>query len=229
VSRELSPLAPGEELIDTESFQRLHTGIPGAKPGWRQVPSGGRSALRPASWAPLVRGAANPPAAPPEIELVDRLTRQHVERIAVQRARAHAEAVAFFLARRGHIQATCCDPSPLRELGPIHWSERRFTLAAVLEQQKPYCGAPWRDALTSRIVRSLGREGVRQIALVPISVYERPVAFLYADAGRKPFAARSVAALSSICSEIAGVFERMIVERKRDQAPDCQLDGSPGA
>ena len=218
MSPEISPLGPGEELIDAESFQRLHTGIPGPEPGWRAAPLAGRSALRSASWAPLPRGAANPPAAPTEIELVHRLTRQDVERIAVKRARVHADAVAFFLARRGRIQATCCDPEPPRDLEPIHWTGRRFALASVLEQQQPYFGAPWRDALTSRIVRSLGREGVRQIALVPISVYGRPVAFLYADAGRKPFAARSVAELSSLCSEIAGVFERMIVERKRDPA-----------
>ena len=217
MSPEISPLGPGEELIDVESFHRLYTGIPGLEPGCRAAPLTGRSALGSASWAPLPRGAPNPRAAPPEIELVHRLARLDVERIAVKRARAHADAAAFFLARRGRIQATCCDPAPPRDLGPIHWTGRRFALASVLEQQQPYCGAPWRDALTSRIVRSLGREGVRQIALLPISVYERPVAFLYADAGRKPFAARSVAELSSICSDIAGTFERMIVERKRDQ------------
>lgn len=218
MSPELSPLGPGEELIDAEAFQRLHTGIPGPEPGWRPAPLAGRSALRSASWAPLPRGAPDPRAASPEIELVYRLTRQDVERIAVKRGRVHADAVAFFLARLGRIQATCCDPEPPRGLGPIHWTERRFALASVLEQQQPYCGAPWRDPLTSRIVRSLGRDGVREIALVPISVYERPVAFLYADARRRPFAARSVAELSSICSDIAGIFERMIVERKRDQA-----------
>jgi hypothetical protein len=155
---------------------------------------------------------------------VHRLTRQDVERIAVRRARVHADAAAFFLARRGRIQATCCDPEPPQGLAPIHWTGQRFALASVLEQQQPYCGAPWRDPLTSRIVRSLGREGIREIALVPISVYERPVAFLYADAGREPFAARSVAELSSICSDIAGIFERMIVERKRDQARAIGLE-----
>jgi hypothetical protein len=141
-----------------------------------------------------------------------------VERIAVQRARVHVDAVAFFLARGGRIQATCCHPEPPRRPGPIHWSERRFALATVLEQQQLYCGAPCRDPLTSRILRSLGRVGVREIALVPICVYDRPVAFLYADAAWKPFAAGSVAELSSICSDIAGIFERLLVERKRDEA-----------
>ncbi|HEY8154195.1 MAG TPA: hypothetical protein VII72_08725 [Myxococcota bacterium] len=203
--------------MDADSFQRLYTGIFGPKPGWRAAPLAGESALPSASRAPVPRRAPDPRAAPPEIELVHRLTHQHVERIAVKRARVHADAVAFFLARRGYIQATCADPNPPRGLGPIPWTERRFALTSVLEQQQPYCGAPWRDALTSRIVRSLGREGVQQIALVPISVYGRPVAFLYADAGRRPFAARGIAELSSICSDIAVIFERMIVERKRDR------------
>jgi hypothetical protein len=218
VSPEISPLGPGEELIDVESFHRLYTGIPGPKRGWGAAPLAGRRVLRSAEWAPPTWDATRPQAAPAEIELVHLLTRQDVERIAVKRARVHADAVAFFLARHGSIQATCCDPEPSRKLGPMHWTGRRFALASVLEQQQPYFGAPWRDALTSRIVRSLGREGVRQIALVPISVYERPVAFLYADAGWKPFAAGSGARLSWICSDIAGIFERMIVERKRDQA-----------
>jgi hypothetical protein len=43
------------------------------------------------------------------------------------------------------------------------------------------------------------------------------VAFLYADAGNKPFAARAVAELSTVCSDIGGIFERMLVEIKRDQ------------
>jgi hypothetical protein len=193
VSRELCPLGPAEELIDAESFQRLHSLVP--------LP------LRPARRA----------AAPPEIELVHRLTRPHVERAAVQRARVHADAVAFFLARHGRIRATCCDPEPPRRPGLIYYSEVRSGVASVLERQQVYCGPPPRDALTSRILRSLGREGVREILLVPICVYERTVAFLYADAGWKPFAAASVSALSSIGSRISSIFERLLVERKRDE------------
>jgi hypothetical protein len=141
-----------------------------------------------------------------------------VELLAVQRARAHADAVAFFLARRGRIQATCCDPEPPRRPVPIHY-ERRLGLASVLEQQQVYCGAPCRDPLTGRILHSLGREGVHEIVLVPISVYGRTVAFLYADAGWKSFTAATVAKLSSIGSCINGIFERLLLERKRDQAP----------
>ena len=217
MSCELRPLGPGEELIDAESFQRLHNGLLGPESGWLPAPLAERSGLRSASWAALPCDAPNPRTAPPEIELVHRLTRQDVERIAVQRARAHAEAVAFFLARRGRIQATCCDPEPPQRPGPIFATERRFALASVLDPRQLYCGAPCRDPLTSRILRSLGRVGVREIALVPIRVYDRPVAFLYADAAWKPFAAGSVARLASIGSDIAGIFERMLVERKRDQ------------
>jgi hypothetical protein len=194
VSRELSPLGPAEELIDAESFQRLHTAVP------------------------LPLRAPRRPAAPPELELVDRLTRQHVERVAVQCARVHADTVAFFLARRGRIRATCCDPEPPRRPRPIHCTQRRSALATVLEQQQVYFGEPPRDPLTSGILRSLGREGVREIVLVPICVYERTVAFLYADAGWKPFEAASVAALSSLGSRIARIFERLLLERKRDEA-----------
>ena len=194
MSRELGPLGPAEELIDAESFERLHTSIA------------------------LPLRAPRRPAAPPELELVDRLTRQHVERIAVQRARVHADAVAFFLARRGRIRATCCDPEPPRPPRPIDITQRRSALATVLEQQQVYSGAPSRDPLTRDILRSLGREGVREIVLVPICVYARTVAFLYADAGWKPFEAASVATLSSIGSRIAGIFERLLLERKRDEA-----------
>ncbi len=215
---ELSPLAPGEELIDAETFQRLHSGIADAERGWRPAPLPGQCALRSASWTPVPLRASHPPPAPPEIELVHRLTRQDVERLAVQRARAHAAAVAFFVARRGRIQATCCDPEPPQCPGPIRWTEPRFALATVLEQQQLYCGAPQRDPVTSRILHCLGRGGVREIALVPICVYDRPVAFLYADAGWRRFAAGSVAELASIGSNIAVIFERLLLERKRDEA-----------
>jgi hypothetical protein len=106
-----------------------------------------------------------------------------VERVSVQRARAHAEAAALFLSRRGGIEAMCCDPAPPRLPGPIHWTERPYSLATVLERRRLWRGAPARDPLTTRILRSLGRQGVREIALVPICVHERLVGFLYADAG----------------------------------------------
>ena len=201
MSHELCPLGPAEELIDAESFRRLHSGLLAPKPRRHPTP---RSE------------PAHPPAAPPELALVQRLTREDVERAAVRRARGHADAVAFFVARGGRIQATCCDPDPPRRPGPIHSTEQRFPLASVLEQQQVYHGAPGRDPLTTRILRSLGREGVRELVLVPICVYGRTVAFLYADAGWKPFAQASVAEFASIGSGIARIFERMIVERKRD-------------
>jgi hypothetical protein len=218
VSVEITPLGPGEELIDVESFRRLHSQIAGARRAASPAPLAEPGDFK-TSWARLPLRAPQPKAAAPEIELVDRLTRPDVERLAVRRARVHADAAAFFVARPGRIQATCCDPQPPRELASLHWSERRFMLDCVLEEQKAYSGAPWRDALTSRIARSLGREGVRQIALIPIAVYGRSVAFLYADAGRQPFAPRGVAELASICSDIGRVFERMLVEIKRDRAP----------
>ncbi len=199
-----------------ESFQRLYTGIPDLEPGWRPAPLPERSALCSTSWAP--QPAPHPPPAPPELELVHRLTRQDLERIAVRSARAHADAVALFLARRGAIQATCCDPEPPRLPEPIYWTERRSAVASVFERQQLYCGAPGRDWLTIRILRSLDREGVREIALVPICVRERLVAVLYADSGRKPFVAGSVAGLSSISDGIARSYELLIVERKRDEA-----------
>jgi hypothetical protein len=216
VSNPLCPLGPAEELIDAESFHRLYTVLLAPKSGRRPAPPEA-SALPSPPRTPRPPSRPRPPEAPPELELVHRLTRQDVERAAVRRARAQADAVAFFLARGGRIQATCCDPEPPRRPGPIHSSELRFALANVLEQQLVYHGAPGRDPLTTRILRSLGREGVREIVLVPICVYRRTVAFLYADAGWKPFAATSVAELASIGSGIARIFERMIVERKRDE------------
>jgi hypothetical protein len=216
VSKELCPLGPAEELIDAETFHRLYTALLAPKPGRRQAPRSEHTALPSSPRAPRAAREPRPREAQPELELVHRLTRQDVERAAVRRARGHADAVAFFLTRGGRIQATCCDPDPPRRPGPIHSTERRFPLASVLEQQQVYHGAPGRDPLTSRILRSLGREGVREIVLVPVCVYGRTVALLYADAGWKPFAHGAASELSKIGSGIARIFERMIVERKRD-------------
>jgi hypothetical protein len=216
VSHELCPLGPAEELIDAESFHRLYTALLARKPRRHPARRSEPSALPATPRAARSVSAPHPAAAPAELELIQRLTRQDVERAAVRRARGHADSVAFFLARGGRIQATCCDPDPPRRPEPIHSIERRFPLASVLEQQQVYHGAPGGDPLTSRILRTLGREGVREIVLVPICVYGRTVAFLYADAGWKPFARASVAEFASIGSGIARIFERMIVERKRD-------------
>ena len=216
MSKELCPLGPAEELIDADTFHRLYTALLAPKPGRRPAPRSEPTALPSSPRAPRAAREPHHREPQPELELVHRLTRQDAERAAVRRARGHADAVAFFVARGGRIQATCCDPDPPRRPGPIHSTERRFPLASVLEQQQVYHGAPGRDPLTSRILHSLGRDGVREIVLVPICVYGRTVAFLYADAGWKPVAQASVAEFASIGSGIARIFERMIVERKRD-------------
>jgi hypothetical protein len=211
VSHEISPLGPGEELIDWESFQRLHTGIRGPEPGWHPAPLPERNGLGSAAWMPL--HALHRPPQP--LEPMGCLGRPDVEQVAVGRARAHADAVALFHVRRGAIQLACCDPEPPRPPGAIESIARECALAAVLERRQPYCGAPGRDALTRRILRCLGREAAREIALVPICVGERLVALLYADAGGRPFAADPVAALSSIGADIAAAYARLIIERKR--------------
>ena len=218
MSPEICPLGPAEELIDAESFHFLYTELLAPKPGRRPAPHSERSALPSASRAPR-----------PRADRIRRRPRRSWSSCTASPARtssapwsgepaAHADAVAFFVARGGRIQATCCDPDPPRRPGPLYCAELKFPLASVLEQQRVYHGAPGRDPLTSRILRSLGREGVREIVLVPICVYGRTVAFLYADAGWKPFAAASVAEFSSIGSGIARIFERLLLERKRDEA-----------
>lgn len=206
----LAPLAPGEELIDAESFQRLHAGA--EAPGWRPLPIAARGPA----------GAAGPsrPSDPSsatgrtvQLDFEHCRSRRDVERLTIRRARAHAPAAALFLARRGGIQAVCWDPAPPRTPGPIYWTTRPHALAAVLERLQPWRGAPAHDPLTSRILRSLGRDGVREIALVPIAVRDRLVAFLYVDGGDAPLADPAVAALRAICARVASVWERMIAER----------------
>jgi hypothetical protein len=218
LSPEIAPLAAGEELIDPASFETLHGGAP--RPGWRPLPLTEpetelllEDVVEPEPTPAWMRLAV--PRAPRTPRLEECRTRQEAERIAVAQARAHADAVAVFLARRGGIQALCCDPAPRRAPGLITWQGRPHALAAVLERRTPWRGALAHDPLTRRILRTLGREGVREIALLPLSIDERFVGFLYADAGHGTLEDASVTALDAVARRLGAAWTRLIRERKR--------------
>jgi hypothetical protein len=209
LSTRLTPLAPGEELSDPESFLWTHSIVAGPN-GWRPVPIA----------TPVVTPEPPPPAAArvQVLELEGCRTRCEVEQVVIRRARAHASAAALLLVRRGGIHAVCCDPQPPRTPGPIYWTTRPLALAAVLERRRIWRGPPPKDPLTRRILLSLGRSDAQEIAFFPISVHERLVAILYADAAADPLLPASMVALEDLCQRVSLAWVRMLIAGGRDGA-----------
>jgi hypothetical protein len=65
------------------------------------------------------------------------------------------------------------------------------------------------------VLRALGREAVREMAVLPVSVGGRVAALLYADNGREPLGDAALAALGDVARRLGQAYERLIVARKR--------------
>lgn len=73
------------------------------------------------------------------------------------------------------------------------------------------------------LARQLGREGVSEVALVPLSLRGRVTLMLWADLGAEPVTPILMRELSLFADDCAAAFARLIVERKRSSAPAPSL------
>jgi hypothetical protein len=184
VRAQLGPLGPDEELIDARSFERIYAGL-GTE----------------GAWARLEDAPCLPDAAPAEVE-IPATPEAHGHR-AVDLAHRFASAAAFFLVSAGGLQPVCGDGLVRARTGLLFSTERWSPFASAIESAKAIRGAPGQDALTQRVLRLLGRRGVREIALVPIVLRGRTLALLVADNGPERLPDFSFAGLCQIGARLA--------------------------
>ncbi|HME72911.1 MAG TPA: hypothetical protein VKM54_24025 [Myxococcota bacterium] len=235
----ISPLGPGEELIDAEIFHAFYSKI-AAEPTRTSearrlpLPAELRDSLSetpdeiraaPALAAPVrekspLPGPARPPSAATAAALeaeIDRSThREHVARLAVHLARAYVSAAALLRIHRGVIHGVCGEGVANCGKQLLFPSEVTSPFAEVVASHSPVRGLPPQEGLGARILGMLGRESAQEIAVLPIVIQGRVVGLLYADNGAQALADASFAALQAVCTRLAKAYERLILTRKRD-------------
>jgi hypothetical protein len=188
VRSQLGPLGPNEELIDARSFERIYAGT-GTGVAWERLQE-----------SPCLP-EAEPAVAPPEVEV--EATPDARGRHAVELAHCFASAAAFFLVRGGGLQPVCGDGLVRARTGLLFSTESWSPFAAAIESGKAIRGAPGQDALTQRVLRLLGRQVVRELAVVPIVLRGRTQALLVADNGPERLSDFSFAGLREIGARLA--------------------------
>jgi hypothetical protein len=242
VKARISPLGPGEELIDAEVFHALYSKVAGeaARPAEpRPVPlcaaptspfgaarihtdlSRTVAALAPRAGErrPLARPARPPSAATAaalEAEIDRSMHRAHVARLAVHLARAYVSAAALLRIHRGVIHGVCGEGVAQCGEQLLFPAEGTSPFAEVVASRTPLRGLPPQDGLGARILSVLGRESAQEIAVLPVLIQDRVVGLLYADNGAEALADASFAALQAVCTRLAKAYERLILARKRD-------------
>jgi hypothetical protein len=131
-------------------------------------------------------------------------------------ARLHAEAAALFTVRGGIVSGFRGDGDGVPEviegiMVPVHM-ENVLTRAAASGQT---CRARPEPETDRRILRALGREGVREVLVQPIRIQRHLVNLLYADAGSERLAETSVVALGVVCELVSRAYARLVVEKKK--------------
>ena len=238
----ISPLGPGEELIDAEIFHALYSKIAAepARPSEARPfplltePRGSLSAARShpdkirATAAPIapvrerapLPGPARPPSAATAAALeaeIDRSThREHVARLAVHLARAYVSAAALLRIHRGVIHGVCGEGVANCGKQLLFPAEATGPFAEVVASHTPVRGLAPQEGVGARILGMLGRESAQEIAVLPIAIQGRVVGLLYADNGAEALADASFAALQAVCTRLAKAYERLILARKRD-------------
>jgi hypothetical protein len=218
----------GEELIDEETFAQLHA-------DWQlsslQQGAGPEELSQPAPLVPDAASAAKTDGAPAgaravpaaradaatlEAELLHAPDRDAVARLALRLARIHVDAAALFVVR-GHIVSGFrgdgeAVPGVIDGIMVPMDVESALTRAAALGET---CRARPEAGMDRRILRVLGREGVREVLFHPIRVRHHLVNLLYADAGSESLAETSVVALGALCELVSRAYARLILERKK--------------
>jgi hypothetical protein len=218
----------GEELIDDEAFAQLHADWQLSSMGQGAGPEEPSETAPPvpsvASWEetrddPGGAPAARADAASLEAELLHAPDRNAVARLALRLARIHVDAAALFVVRGRIVSGFRGDGEAVPEvidgiMVPVDL-ESALTRAAASGET---CRARPEAGTDQRILRALGREGVREVLVHPIRVRHHLVNLLYADAGPESLAETSVVALGALCELVSRAYARLVLERKKHLA-----------
>lgn len=236
----IATLSHDEELIDDETFSRMHDRLAVG----RAAPAQSGSAADPdtprkgdvdelvleeiATVLPSQAVHARPDvdAGPPadsaavaelERQLMAAKDRDEVAGLALGIARYHAEAAALFVVNKGLVAGLRGSGGGLegRTEGIMIPVDADSVMAAPIANGRLLRSATPLGPVDMRVLRAMGRESVHHVAAVPIAIGDRVVNLLYVDNGSAPLAETSLAALRVLCVGVGRVYERLIVERKR--------------
>lgn len=186
----IAALPPGEELTDAGDFAALFS----------------------SNAAPQASVARGPALLEAEIDACT--SRLEAMRLSLRLARAYCAAAAIFCVRRGVVYGIAGDGCPGRPETALFPRAMPSVFSAVLSSGEAFCGAPPERTLERRVLRALGREGVRELAVLPGPVGRRIAILLYADNGPELLGEASLAALAAVARRLGRACERLILARK---------------
>jgi hypothetical protein len=227
-----APLAEGEELIDEDSFARLHEDLvlraaeSGVGTGAAadelviEEPDGVESSPPPRAPVPAVDPGE---VARLEARLETTADRDEIASLAVRIARGYARAAGLFLVHGDTVAGIpgADDEIGRRIQGVVIPLATKSTLAHVASTGGAFRGAPPGDGIDARVLAALGRSEARELLLLPIRIRGRVVNVLYADNGPDACGATSAAALTALCDAVTRAYERLILAAKRRESLDA--------
>ena len=152
-----------------------------------------------------------------ERRLADAKDRDEVAAVTLRIARYHARVAALFVVNQGLVAGLRGSGEGLEERleGIMIPTSADSLMARPLATGQPVRGVAARGSVDRRVLHAMGRDAIRELAVLPIRIGERVVNLLYVDNGSEPLAKTSLAALRVLCAAVGRVYERLILERKR--------------
>lgn len=218
----IETLTDDEELIDNATFSQMHHQL--------STPLGDAeedellleeiATELPATSADAVR-ASRPPADAAEVAVLERTLlaakdRGEVAELMLRIALHYARVAALFVVNRGLVAGLRGAGEGLEDRleGIMVPADAETMLAAPVESGRMVRGAPSPNAVDRRMLRAMGREGAKEIAVLPICIGKRVVNLLYVDNGLEALSDTGLGALRVLCAGVGRVYERLIVDAK---------------
>ncbi len=214
----LSPLGDGQEPTDDDSFPTLVSltsrDTATAEPGDEDVISIPEDQAREETPSSSQFARPTDPGAITtlEAELAAASNREQVAAVAVRIAACYARASALFVVNNETIAGLCAEGEGLAERieGVLISTAAEGLFSTPLSTGRAYRSAPSEEPDNVRLMRALGRSAACDVLVVPVRVGDRTVNLIYADNGPDRLADTAVAALVTLGSCLANVYERLI-------------------
>jgi hypothetical protein len=154
-----------------------------------------------------------------EAQLHAATERDEIVRLGIEIARSYSRVSALFLVKGGVVSGYRGDGEGMKaDLGQVEIPlETASVFTHPVLTRTPFRGEPLADGIDGRVMDALGRCDVREVVIMPIGIGDRVVNLLYADNGSDGFGETSIAALTALCDGLSRVYERVILDRKKDR------------
>jgi hypothetical protein len=142
--------------------------------------------------------------------------RDMVSELALRIARYYSDAAALFVVRGEIVSGFRGDGERISEeiSGILLTAGFDSSLTAPVNTRVAFRGAAPNEGLDAKILTSLGRGDVKEVAVFPILIRGQVVNLLYTDSGSDVLGETGFAALETLASLVSCAYERLILERK---------------